>query len=139
MFEQMIEFSINHPLLVSAFVILLVLVIFNETRGATTGVGTTEAVRLMNKDEAIALDIRDRKDFGLGHITGAINIPMVNLDSRIHELEKYKNKKILVVCKMGNTATMAVAKLQKAGFANALRLKGGMMQWQTDSMPVVKK
>ncbi|MBE0505115.1 MAG: rhodanese-like domain-containing protein [Marinospirillum sp.] len=139
MFEQMIEFSINHPLLVSAFVILLLLVIFNETRGATTGVGTAEAVRLMNKDEAIALDIRDRKDFGLGHITGAINIPMVNLDTRMHELEKHKDKKILVVCKMGNTATMAVAKLQKAGFANALRLKGGMMQWQTDSMPVVKK
>lgn len=139
MFEQIIEFSINHPLLVSAFVILLLLVIFNETRGATTGVTTAEAVRLMNKDEAVALDIRDRKDFGLGHITGAINIPMVNLDSRMHELDKHKDKKILVVCKMGNTATMAVAKLQKAGFANAMRLKGGMMQWQTDSMPVVKK
>ncbi|SFX39325.1 rhodanese-like domain-containing protein [Marinospirillum alkaliphilum] len=139
MFEQIIEFSLNHPLLVSAFVILLVLVIFNETRGATTGVTTSEAVRLMNRDEAIAVDIRDRKDFAAGHITGAINIPLANLDKRMDELDKYKDKKVLVVCRMGNSATLAVAKLQKAGYKGALRLKGGMMQWQTDSMPVVKK
>lgn len=139
MFEQIIEFSVNHPLLVGAFVALVLMVIFNEFRVAGNGVTTAQAVRLMNREEAIALDIRDRKEYSAGHITGSLNIPLANLDSRISELDKYKDKKILVVCKMGNSAAMAVAKLQKAGFTEALRLKGGMMQWQTDSMPVVKK
>jgi len=139
MFEQIIEFALNNPFLVGVFILLLVMVIYNETRGTAKGVDTAQAVRLMNKDEAVALDIRDRKDFNAGHITGAVNIPLNSLDSRIHELDKHKDKKILVVCKMGNSANMAVTKLQKAGFQEALRLKGGMMQWQTDSMPVVKK
>lgn len=139
MFEQIIEFSVNHPLLVGAFVALVLMVIFNEFRVAGNGVSTAQAVRLMNREEAIALDIRDRKEYTAGHITGSLNIPLANLDSRISELDKYKDKKILVVCKMGNSAAMATAKLQKAGFSEALRLKGGMMQWQTDGMPVVKK
>lgn len=139
MFEQIIEFSMNHPLLVSAFVILLVLVIINEAKSSAQGVTAREAIRLLNKDEAIVLDIRDRKDFAAGHITGSVHIPMTNLDKRIDELKKHESKTIIVVCKMGNTAAAAVAKLNKAGYAQAVKLKGGMMQWQTEALPLVKK
>lgn len=139
MFEQIIEFSLNHPLLVGAFILLLAMVIYNETRGTAKGLTPAEAVRLMNRDEAVAVDIRDRKDFNAGHITGAIHLPLSSLDKKMHELEKYKDKQIIVVCKMGSSANLAVSKLQKAGYQQVARLKGGMMQWQTDSMPVVKK
>jgi len=139
MLEQIIEFSINNPMLVSAFVILLALIAFNESRTAGNSVGVAEAVRLMNREEAITLDIRDRKNFTQGHIAGSINIPTANLDSRLQELDKHKEKKILVVCNTGSSAGIAIAKLQKAGFEQVLRLKGGIMQWQSDSMPVVKK
>jgi len=139
MLEQIIEFSINNPMLVSAFVILLALIAFNESRTAGNSVNVAEAVRLMNREEAITLDIRDRKNFTQGHIAGAINIPTANLDTRIQELDKHKEKKILVVCNTGTSAGVAIAKLQKAGFEQVLRLKGGIMQWQSDSMPVVKK
>lgn len=139
MLEQIIEFSINNPMLVSAFVILLALIAFNESRTAGNSVNVAEAVRLMNREEAITLDIRDRKNFTQGHIAGSINIPTANLDSRLQELEKHKEKKILVVCNTGSSAGIAIAKLQKAGFEQVLRLKGGIMQWQSDSMPVVKK
>jgi len=139
MLEQIIEFSINNPLLVSAFVILLVLIAFNESRAAGNSVGVAEAVRLINREEAITLDIRDRKNFTQGHIAGSINIPTASLDTRIQELDKYKEKKILVVCNTGTSAGAAIAKLQKAGFEQVLRLKGGIMQWQSDSMPMVKK
>lgn len=139
MLEQIIEFSINNPMLVSAFVILLALIAFNESRTAGNSVGVAEAVRLMNREEAVTLDIRDRKNFTQGHIAGSINIPTTNLDSRIQELEKHKEKKILVVCNTGSSTGIAIAKLQKAGFEQVLRLKGGIMQWQSDSMPVVKK
>ncbi len=139
MFEQIIEFSLNHPMLVAAFVILVALVIWHETRTTASGIGTADAVRLINRENAIAIDIRDRADFNEGHITGALNIPYSALDKRMHELEKHKDKKLIVVCRMGSSASAAVIKLQKAGYKDAVRLKGGMMQWQTDSMPVVKK
>ena len=139
MLEQVIEFSINNPMLVSAFVLLLALIAFNESRTTGNSVNVPETVRLMNRDEAITLDIRDRKNFTQGHITGSINIPTANLDTRIQELDKHKNKKIIVVCNTGSSTGIAIAKLQKAGFEQALRLKGGIMQWQSDSMPMVKK
>lgn len=139
MLEQIIEFSINNPMLVSAFVILLALIAFNESRTAGNSLGVAEAVRVMNRDEAIAVDIRDRKNYTQGHIAGSVNIPMANLDSRIQELDKHKSKKIIVVCNTGASAGVAMAKLEKAGFEQVLRLKGGIMQWQSDSMPMVKK
>lgn len=139
MLEQVIEFSINNPMLVSAFVLLLALIAFNESRTAGNSVNVAEAVRLMNREDAITLDIRDRKNFTLGHIAGSVNIPTANLDSRIQELEKFKTKNIIVVCNTGSSTGVAIAKLQKAGFEQVLRLKGGIMQWQSDSMPVVKK
>ncbi|NLW05931.1 MAG: rhodanese-like domain-containing protein [Pseudomonadaceae bacterium] len=139
MLEQVIEFSINNPMLVSAFVLLLALIAFNESRTTGNSVNVPETVRLMNRDEAITLDIRDRKNFTQGHIAGSVNIPTANLDTRIQELDKHKNKKIIVVCNTGSSTGIAIAKLQKAGFEQVLRLKGGIMQWQSDSMPMVKK
>lgn len=139
MLEQIIEFSINNPMLVSAFVILLALIAFNESRTAGNSVNVAEAVRLINREEAVILDVRDRKAFTQGHIASSINIPTANLDTRIQELDKHKEKKILVVCNTGSSTGVAVAKLQKEGFEQVLRLKGGIMQWQSDSMPVVKK
>ncbi len=139
MLEQIFEFSSNNLMLVSAFLMLLALIAFNESQNAGAGVNITEAVRLMNQENAISLDIRDRNSFTKGHIAGSINIPLANLDTRITELSKHKDKTILVVCNTGTSAGAALAKLKKAGFTQGLRLKGGISQWQADAMPLVKK
>ncbi|UYG00003.1 MULTISPECIES: rhodanese-like domain-containing protein [unclassified Halomonas] len=139
MIDQLFEFVMNHPLLVGAFLLVLLAWLVYETRSASThAVSSSEATQLINREDAVIVDVRESKEFKAGHIAGARNIPQSNLDSRMNELEKVKDKPIIVVCKHGQSAGAVQAKLAKAGF-NANKLKGGMAQWQADSLPVVKK
>ncbi|MFD2191387.1 rhodanese-like domain-containing protein [Pistricoccus aurantiacus] len=140
MIDQLFEFVQNHPLLVGAFLLVLAAWLVYEAMGSSRGsVGSSEATQLINREDAVVIDIRDAKDFKAGHIAGARNIPQSKLDARLGELEKFKDKPAIVVCKQGQSSSVATAKLTKAGFSRALKLKGGMAQWQADSLPVVKK
>jgi len=140
MIDQLFEFVQNHPLLVAAFAAVLTAWLIYELRSANTGgVTASEATTLINREDAVIVDIRDKNDFKAGHIAGARNIPQSSIDSRINELDKFKSTPIIVVCKHGQSAGAVHAKLVKAGFERVLKLKGGMTQWQADSLPVVKK
>ncbi|MBB3329774.1 rhodanese-related sulfurtransferase [Halomonas campaniensis] len=140
MIDQLFEFVQNHPLLVGAFLLVLTAWIAYEVRNsAASGVTSSEATQLINREDAVVLDTREAGDFKAGHIAGARNIPQSRIDERLGELDKVKEKPIIVVCKSGQSSGVTVAKLAKAGFPRALKLKGGMMQWQADGLPVVKK
>lgn len=140
MIDQLFEFVQNHPLLVGAFLLMLTAWIVYEVRGSSkNGVTANEATQLINREDAVIVDIREANDFKAGHIAGARNIPQSRLDGRLGELEKSKDKPIIVVCKHGQSSGAAQAKLVKAGFERALKLRGGMTQWQADGMPVVRK
>jgi len=140
MIDQLFEFVQNHPLLVAAFLMVLLAWIVYETRNsAASGVSSSQATQLINREDAVVVDTRDAGDFKAGHIAGARNIPQSRLETRMNELEKVKEKPIIVVCKSGQSSGMSVAKLAKAGFPRVFKLKGGMMQWQADGLPVVKK
>ncbi|MFG6668098.1 rhodanese-like domain-containing protein [Halomonas sp. HNIBRBA4712] len=140
MIDQLFEFVMNHPLLVGAFLLVLVAWLIYETRSASThAVTSSQATQLINREDAVVVDVRESKEFKAGHIAGARNIPQSNLDTRMKELDKVKDKPIIVVCKHGQSAGTVQAKLGKAGFERAYKLKGGMAQWQADSLPVVKK
>ncbi|MCB1692530.1 MAG: rhodanese-like domain-containing protein, partial [Pseudomonadales bacterium] len=67
-----------------------------------------------------------------------INIPYSNLDSRLGELEEYKERPVVVVCKIGQHAGTAGRKLRAQGFTDVRRLAGGMAEWSGASLPVVK-
>ena len=140
MIDQLFEFVPNHPLLVGAFLLVLTAWLVYEMRSASSnGVTSTEATQLINREDAVVLDLRESKDYKAGHIAGALNIPQSNLDSRMNELEKHKGKPVIVVCKHGQSSGAVQAKLAKAGFERAVKLKGGMTQWQSDGLPMVKK
>ncbi|MGS2742004.1 rhodanese-like domain-containing protein [Halomonas sp. LS-001] len=140
MIDQLFEFVTNHPLLVGAFLLVLVAWLVYEMRNASNnGVTSTEATQLINRKDAVVLDLRESKDYKTGHIAGALNIPQSNLDSRMNELEKHKSKPVIVVCKHGQSSGAVQAKLAKAGFEHAVKLKGGMTQWQSDGLPMVRK
>ncbi len=96
-----------------------------------------EVTRALNNDEALLLDVRDSKEFSAGHITGAFNIPFAKLKDRFGELEKHKTKTIIVADKMGQQTGASVKLLAEAGF-QAARLQGGMVDWQSQNLPVVK-
>jgi rhodanese-related sulfurtransferase len=135
---QLFEFIGHHPILVGIFAVLLVLFIRNETQRGGKGVSPQELVNLVNKEGAIVLDVRDSKEFAAGHIVDAVNVPHTALESRLSELEKYKEKPVTIVCKMGQHAGTAGAMLRKAGFASVSRLSGGMTEWRNQNLPVVK-
>lgn len=138
MIEQLFEFIGNHFILVGLFIALLFAFLVNEGKQGGAAIGTSNLVNLINREDAVVIDIRDKKDFNLGHIAGAINIPYSQLDSRITELETDKEKPVVVVCKMGQNAGAAGRKLKAQGFTNVRRLSGGMSEWTASGLPLVK-
>ena len=136
--EQLFTFISNHPVLVGAFAVLLVLFIRNEMNRGGTTLGAQQVVNLVNNEGAVVLDIRDKADFDAGHIVDSVNIPYASLESRIDELKKYEGKPIVIACKMGQHAGAAGTQLKKAGFENVSRLRGGIAEWRGQNLPVVK-
>ena len=98
---------------------------------------TLKATRLFN-DDALILDVREDKEYAAGHIPKAKHIPLGNLNSRIKELDKYKNKPILVNCRSGQRSTRACGILKKAGFETVFNLSGGITAWERANLPIDK-
>lgn len=136
--EQFFEFVVNHPILCGAFLVILALFIRNEVARGGRSVTAQELVNLVNHDGAVVVDVRDKHEFSQGHIVDAINVPHVAISSRLGELEKYKQKPLVLACKMGQHAGVAGTVLRKAGFENVSRLKGGIAEWRNQNLPVVK-
>ena len=137
--DRLFEFVVNHYILVSLFVAFLVAILILESRRGGAKISAQGAVNLINKDEAVVVDIRDRKEFGEGRIPGSINIPLNSLKSRVGELSKFKDKQIIVADKMGQHSAMAVKQLNAEGFSNVVRLNGGVADWKASNLPLVKK
>jgi rhodanese-related sulfurtransferase len=97
-----------------------------------------EAVTLINRSNALVLDVRDEPEFASGHIAEATHIPVESLAERLNELKKYKNKAILVNCQRGVRSAKACEILRKAEFTQVHNLQGGLNAWQEAKLPVVK-
>ncbi|MDH5444425.1 MAG: rhodanese-like domain-containing protein [Gammaproteobacteria bacterium] len=139
--EQFVEFVTNHIILAGAFVALSTLLfidLFGAKLKGYPAVGPSEATHLINREDAVILDIREGNEFLSGHIVNSIHIPLGNLQDRQGELEKFKNKPIIAVCRSGQRSGTACARLKKAGFENIYNLKGGIMAWQHASLPLDK-
>jgi len=97
-----------------------------------------EAVQLINRQDAQVVDVRESGEFSSGHIPNARHIPAGQITERTKELEKFKDKPIVLVCASGNRSTTAAGALKKAGFAQVYSLGGGMGAWQQAGMPMQK-
>lgn len=138
--NQLVQFATNHPFLVAAAVAMVALVVFYELRARAQSANTiapAEAVRLMNQG-AVLVDIRDKAAFDAGHIAGAKNVPGAAIADGAKQLEKYKEKPVVVYCERGVTAGAAVRQLTRLGFKQPINLRGGLTAWRSDNLPVVK-
>ena len=102
-------------------------------------VGVGDAVQLINRQDAVIVDVREPAEFKAGHIPNARNIPVGQIGERLRELEKFKTRPILLACASGNRSGTAGSVLQKAGFTQVTSLAGGMGAWQQAGMPLEKK
>jgi len=136
---QFIEFVGNHWILTGLWVALLAALLLHRSKTGGRSVSTQEAVMLINRKDGVVLDIRDKKEFESGHIVDSINIPVAKLAERISELEKYKSRPVIVVCKMGQHSSDGCKMLANAGFEHAVKMRGGMAEWRGQTLPVVQK
>jgi rhodanese-related sulfurtransferase len=96
------------------------------------------AMQLINHKNALILDVREQGEYDAGHILNSKLIPLGKLGERIGELEKYRERPLVVVCRSGQRSASACVLLGKKGFAQAYNLSGGVMAWQKASLPLEK-
>jgi rhodanese-related sulfurtransferase len=101
-------------------------------------VDTLEATQLINRQDAVVVDVRETAEYGKNHILNARNIPLSQFESRCGEIEKFKEKPVIVACESGNRSGAAAAILRKRGFAKVFNLSGGTSAWQQAGLPVEK-
>ena len=136
----MADFLLNNLALVALFLASGVMLVWPEISRLAGGgggtVGTLEATRLMNQPATLVLDVRDDKDYAAGHLPRARHIPLKELEARSTEIQKFKDKPVIVTCRSGNRSGAAARLLKKLGFSNVFHLKGGLVAWEQASLPV---
>jgi rhodanese-related sulfurtransferase len=136
--QQLIDFAANNLLLVIALLVVLTLLAISFIQSGKLSVDPQQATRLINREDAVVLDIRPMADFNKGHIVNAINIPLNGFKNQIQTLQKHKQKPIIVNCRSGNQSQIACRDLRKAGFDKVFNLRGGMISWEASHLPISK-
>ena len=137
MVAHLIQFATDHYILVAIFVVLLVALLVNEISRGGKSLSNGQLTALVNADKAQVIDIRPSKDYSAGHIVGAVSIPQDKLANRMAELDKHKEKTLIIVDAMGQQSGMVCRDLLKAGYT-AAKLSGGVSSWKADNLPLVK-
>ena len=119
-------------------VFLTILLIFGFSF-AYQDLNAKQFYEMMQKEKnIIILDVRTPQEYQEGHISNAINIPVQILGQQLDKLKNFKDKKILVYCRSGHRSAIASQILDRAGFKNVNNLKGGLFEWKTSGLPLVK-
>ncbi len=138
--EKIPEFIANHLFLVSLLVAISSLLFWNiffSAMGASQIV-PAEVTRLINHEDAALLDVRGAEDFERGHIINAVNIDVATLEDREKELDKYKDKTVVICCAQGPESIRVARSLKMKGFEKLYSLKGGISAWQNANLPLTK-
>ena len=117
----------------------LFLFAYSEMNKGGKKIEPNELTRLVNKENAILIDLRKKEDYEDGHIMTALNYPHQEFDNHKYKLDKFKERPIILVCDMGRNSANIGEKLKKAEFKRTFRLNGGMMTWMQENLPVIQK
>ncbi len=137
--QQLIEFATHHWVLVLALFLILGLLGHNLLFAAKGSVDPLEATMLINRRDALVVDVRPSADYAKGHIIQAKNIPMNGFSKQIQTLQKYKGKPIIISCRSGSQSSLACQQLRKAGFEEVYNLRGGILAWESANLPLTRK
>jgi rhodanese-related sulfurtransferase len=139
--ERLPEFIGANPILAMGFVGLSAAIVINEISRLRRGyksASPSELTTLMNRDNALVVDVSAIADFEKGHILGAKHVALSQFDPENKLLAKLRELPVAVVCRTGMTSHTAAAKLVKAGFKNVYLLEGGVQAWQSADLPLVR-
>ncbi|MEI6896020.1 MAG: rhodanese-like domain-containing protein [Psychromonas sp.] len=141
--QEYIDFISNNPMLSFAWVAIATMLIHMLIKDKISGVKTInaqQATLLINREDAIVVDVRSKEEFQKGHIVNAKNILLSEIEKgNFASIENDKSTPIIVVCESGTRSTSAAAKLVKAQFTQVTSLFSGMSGWKTANFPTTKK
>ena len=139
---EYMDFAQNHPLLFAGLALVIFFIIKVEIARLTRKyqqINTNEAVQLLNRDDTVVVDVREDKEVSTGIISGAKHIPLASLPQQLSQLNKFKDKPILIYCRSGNRSGTACQKLSQAGFSDVYNLAGGIMSWESANLPISQR
>ena len=140
-FARLPEFIGNHPFLVLGFVGVLLAIGYLEFSRLTRGYAAltpAALTQLINREDALVVDVSSIGDFEAGHIPGAKHVAIGQFDPESKELAKVRDRPVAVVCKNGLVSGQAAKRLRKAGFTRVYWLEGGAKTWIDAQLPLVK-
>ena len=132
-----LEFLTQQWILAAALLAVVVMLLMHETRKSGPSLSPQKAINIVNAEQGVFLDLRDAADYKQGHIVDALHIPSAKLADRMPELEKFRNKPIVLVCKMGQQSGAAGKQLKANNFDKVYKMAGGMTEWSNLQLPTV--
>lgn len=139
--QQLQEFIGNHLFLALGLIGVTIALIVNEFSRFTRGyraVSPAQLTALINRDNALVVDVSASGDYEKGHVVGSRNVVMSQFDPENKQLAKAKELPVAMVCRNGTTSAEAAKRLVKAGFKNVHWLDGGIGAWQQASLPLAR-
>ncbi len=135
------QFVINNWYLILGIVVVLAMLVWGPLTQLLHGVQhvtTAEAIRLMNHEKGVLLDVREPDEYRGGHIPNALNVPLSGLATGLKQIEKHMARPLIICCRTSQRSARAAVALRKRGFASVQVLAGGITAWQRENLPVVK-
>ena len=133
------NFIVNNWMLISIALVSGGLLLWPVIQGAAiAGLAPAGAVQLINREKAVLVDVCETSEFASGHIVGAKNIPLGELEAKLGAAVKNKTLPLILVCQTGARSGRAVAIAKKLGYAQAQSLGGGLTAWKAANLPVEK-
>jgi len=135
-----VDFIQNNILLIVVAFVSGAMLLWPLVKRSTGGPWVTpaQATHLINREDALVVDVREANEYGTGHVLGAKNLPLARMETAGAEFMKKKDRPVIVYCDGGDRSGKALAALKKQGFTRAATLSGGIKSWQDAGLPVEK-
>ena len=135
------QFIINNWYLILGVVVVLAMLVWGPLTQLLHGVQhvtTAEAIRLLNHEKGLLVDVREPDEYRGGHIPNALNLPLSGLASGLKQIAKHKARPLIICCRTSQRSARAAVALRKNGFDSVQVLAGGITAWQRENLPVAK-
>ena len=136
--RKKVKFLIDNWMLIAVAIVsgtMLLMPIIQASGGGLTADG---AVQLINREKAVVVDVCEAEEFATGHVGGAKNIPLNQLEERLANTVKNKTLPLILVCETGARSARAVAVAKKLGYEQAQAMSGGLKAWRVANLPIEK-
>ena len=135
------QFAVNNWYLILGIVIVLGMLAYGPLTQLLHGVQhvtSAEAIRLLNQEKGVLVDVREPDEYRNGHAPNALSVPLSGLAGSLGQLEKYKSRPVIVCCRTSQRSARAAVALRKQGFTRVQVLAGGMAAWQGENLPMAR-